>query len=80
MNGEKTNVWVGGNGNSPGVPTINVMSAISGLLNIAALRSRTVGLVACQFGSCVALPGGEAGEPAGDGAWLVEPLGDGGPL
>lgn len=59
---------------------MNVISAISGLLNMAAFRSRTVGLVACQLGSCVALPGGGAGEQIGVGAWLPEPQGEGGPL
>lgn len=31
------------------------MSDMSSLLNMAALRSRTVGLVACQFGSPVSI-------------------------
>lgn len=38
---------------SPSHPTINLISAIKSLLNMAALRSRTVGFVACQFGSAV---------------------------
>lgn len=38
---------------SPSHPTRNLMSAINSLLNIAALRSRTVGFVACQLGSVV---------------------------
>jgi len=33
------------------------MSAMRWLLNIAAFRSRTVGFVACQLGSCVQSPG-----------------------
>lgn len=39
----------------PSLPTTNRMSAIKSLLNIAALRSRTVDLVACQFGSPVSI-------------------------
>lgn len=35
------------------------MSAIKSLLNMAALRSRTVDLIACQFGSRVMLEGEE---------------------
>lgn len=64
----------------PGPPTINVISAINWLLNIAAFRSRTVGLVACQLGSKVAVPGGGAGDTVGEGAELVDPHGEGGPL
>lgn len=37
----------------PGLPTIKRISAINSLLNMAALRSRTVDLVACQLGSKV---------------------------
>lgn len=37
----------------PGLPTKNRMSAINSLLNMAAFRSRTVDLVACQFESSV---------------------------
>lgn len=59
---------------------MNVISDISWLLNIAALRSLTVGLVACQLGSRVAVPGGGAGEEVGEGVALAAPLGDGGPL
>ncbi|KAJ8874118.1 hypothetical protein PR048_024959, partial [Dryococelus australis] len=43
--------------NLPGLPTMKRMSAMSSLLNMAALRSRTVGLVACQLGSMVDWPG-----------------------
>ena len=49
-------------------------------MNIAALRSLTVGLVACQLGSIVKVPGGGAGDTVGDVVELVEPHGDGGPL
>lgn len=59
---------------------MNVTSDINWLLNIAALRSLTVGFVACQLGSRVALPGDVAGETVGEGAELVDPHGDGGPL
>lgn len=64
----------------PGLPTINVISAISWLLNMAAFLSLTVGLVACQLGSRVAVPGGGAGDTVGDVAELEEPQGEGGPL
>lgn len=37
----------------PSAPTTNLISAIRSLLNIAALRSRTDPLLACQFGSAV---------------------------
>lgn len=40
----------------PGLPTIKWTSAISSLLNMAALRSRIVGLDACQLGSSVDCP------------------------
>lgn len=59
---------------------MNVTSDMSWLLNIAALRSLTVGFVACQLGSRVAVPGGGTGDTVGDGAKLVDPQGDGGPL
>lgn len=39
----------------PSLPTTKLMSDINSLLNIAALRSRTVGFVACQFGSPVSM-------------------------
>lgn len=39
----------------PSLPTMKLISDISSLLNIAAFRSRTVGLVACQFGSPVSI-------------------------
>lgn len=45
------------------------MSAIRSLLNMAALRSRTVDLMACQLGSNVMLGvdcSCETGEPTGD--------------
>lgn len=56
------------------------MSAMSWLLNIAAFRSRTVGLVACQLGSRVADPGGGAGDAVGEGVEDEVPQGEGGPL
>lgn len=59
---------------------MNVISDMSWLLNIAAFLSRTVGLVACQLGSRVAVPGGGAGEAVGEGVALADPQGDGGPL
>jgi hypothetical protein len=59
---------------------MKVTSDISWLLNIAAFRSLTVGLLACQLGSNVAAPGGGAGDTVGEGAELVDPQGDGGPL
>lgn len=40
---------------SPSMPTTKLISDISSLLNMAALRSRTVGFVACQFGSPVSM-------------------------
>lgn len=39
----------------PSQPTTKLMSDINSLLNIAALRSRTVDFVACQFGSPVSM-------------------------
>lgn len=39
----------------PSLPTMKLISDISSLLNMAAFRSRTVGLVACQFGSPVSM-------------------------
>lgn len=39
----------------PSLPTTKLMSDMSSLLNMAAFRSRTVGLVACQFGSPVSM-------------------------
>lgn len=39
----------------PSLPTMKLISDMSSLLNIAAFRSRTVGLVACQFGSPVSM-------------------------
>lgn len=39
----------------PSMPTMKLISDISSLLNMAPLRSRTVGLVACQFGSPVSI-------------------------
>lgn len=35
---------------------MNLISAMRSLLNIAALRSRTVPLLACQLGSAVSVP------------------------
>lgn len=65
----------------PGLPTINRTSAIKSLLNMAAFLSRTVGLVACQFGSKVlpdvpigeiqGLDGGEPGALAGCITWRL---------
>lgn len=53
---------------------------MSWLLNMAAFLSRIVGLVACQLGSSVMLPGGGAGEIEGDVAEALDPQGEGGPL
>lgn len=39
----------------PSLPTMKLISDMSSLLNIAAFRSRTVGFVACQFGSPVSM-------------------------
>lgn len=51
------------------------ISAIRSLLNMAALRSRTVDLIACQLGSKVMLEGVdsscETGEPTGDAGALA---------
>lgn len=51
------------------------MSAIRSLLNMAALRSRTVDLMACQLGSSVmfevADSSWETGEPTGDAGALA---------
>lgn len=64
----------------PGLPTTNRTSAMSSLLNIAALRSRTVGLEACQLGSRVlsgpiglihGLEGGDPGALAGCNIWRL---------
>lgn len=41
--------------NLPSQPTMKLMSDINSLLNMAALRSRTVGFDACQFGSPVSV-------------------------
>lgn len=40
---------------SPSAPTTNLMSAMRSLLNIAAFRSRTEPLLACQLGSAVSV-------------------------
>lgn len=56
----------------PGLPTINLTSDIKSLLNIAALRSLTVGFVACQFGSRVPNgPGDRLGVDGGDDGALA---------